>query len=297
MNTKLLLLHALSPLHAGTGQGVGVIDQPIAREKATNIPYLPGSSIKGIFRDEYKKTGKTDKEVDELFGSAIEGGGKGAASSINFSDARLLLLPVRSIAGVFAWVTSPFMLQRLKRDVHEIPFKDNPSPKTIPQVETDGCLICEDASPLVIVESKQVIIEDLPLTPDFSVELKEWGTWLQDVLFPDDPTWQGFLLERLCLVSDDVFSFLLEIGTEVNARISIDDETKTSSNQALWYEEALPAETVLTSLAVTSNIKVQPQDAYQIIQDLSGKSLQFGGSATIGQGVCQARLIPEVITT
>ena len=44
-HVALLFLHALSPLHAGTGQGIGAIDLPIAREKATGIPYLPGSSL------------------------------------------------------------------------------------------------------------------------------------------------------------------------------------------------------------------------------------------------------------
>ena len=51
MDAKLLFTHAFSPLYAGTGQGVGVIDLPIAREKATNLPYLPGSSLKGVLRD------------------------------------------------------------------------------------------------------------------------------------------------------------------------------------------------------------------------------------------------------
>ncbi|WP_298819062.1 RAMP superfamily CRISPR-associated protein [Chloroflexus sp.] len=55
--TYLYFLHALSPLHAGTGQGSGVIDLPIAREKATGIPYLPGSSVKGVLRD---KSGDED---------------------------------------------------------------------------------------------------------------------------------------------------------------------------------------------------------------------------------------------
>ena len=49
MEAKLLLVETLSPLHAGTGQGIGVIDQPIAREKATGIPFVPGSSLKGGF--------------------------------------------------------------------------------------------------------------------------------------------------------------------------------------------------------------------------------------------------------
>lgn len=46
-------LHARSPLHAGTGQGTGVIDLPIAREKATGIPYLPSSSVKGTVESRY----------------------------------------------------------------------------------------------------------------------------------------------------------------------------------------------------------------------------------------------------
>lgn len=37
-DTRLILLHALTPLHVGTGQAVGKVDLPIAREKATGFP-------------------------------------------------------------------------------------------------------------------------------------------------------------------------------------------------------------------------------------------------------------------
>ena len=47
ITTCLSFVHALSPLHAGTGQGAGILDLPIAREKATGLPFLPGSSLKG----------------------------------------------------------------------------------------------------------------------------------------------------------------------------------------------------------------------------------------------------------
>ena len=40
MNTHILFLHALSPLHPGTGQGVGSIDLPIARERSTGNKLL-----------------------------------------------------------------------------------------------------------------------------------------------------------------------------------------------------------------------------------------------------------------
>ena len=53
MAVKLMWVHALSALHAGTGQGVGTIDLPIARERATNLPVVPGSSIKGCLRDTF----------------------------------------------------------------------------------------------------------------------------------------------------------------------------------------------------------------------------------------------------
>jgi CRISPR-associated protein Cmr4 len=50
MNTRLLCLHARSPIHCGTGQAIGGIDLPIAREKPTNVPLVPGSSLKGVLR-------------------------------------------------------------------------------------------------------------------------------------------------------------------------------------------------------------------------------------------------------
>ena len=41
MARQAFLLHALTPLHAGTGHAAGVIDLPIARMKATGIPFVP----------------------------------------------------------------------------------------------------------------------------------------------------------------------------------------------------------------------------------------------------------------
>lgn len=38
MKTKPFLLHALSPLHVGTGHSADIIDLPIAKMKATGIP-------------------------------------------------------------------------------------------------------------------------------------------------------------------------------------------------------------------------------------------------------------------
>src|SRR5260370_29440413 len=118
MNAQLTFVHALSPLHAGTGQGVGVIDLPIAREKATGLPFLPGSSLKGPLR-----ASLADKDLrNAIFGPETTeiNPEDNYASSVQFSDQRLLLLPVRSLAGTFAWVTSLFVLRRLLRDIEDV---------------------------------------------------------------------------------------------------------------------------------------------------------------------------------
>jgi hypothetical protein len=47
MRSSPVLLHTLSPLHAGTGRAADIIDLPTARMKATGIPIVPGSFIKG----------------------------------------------------------------------------------------------------------------------------------------------------------------------------------------------------------------------------------------------------------
>jgi CRISPR-associated protein Cmr4 len=51
---KLLYLTAVSPVHNGSGQGLGAIDNPIMRQRDTNLPIIQGSSIKGVLRTEWK---------------------------------------------------------------------------------------------------------------------------------------------------------------------------------------------------------------------------------------------------
>ena len=112
MQARMLFLHALSPLHVGTGQGVGVIDLPVAREKGTGIPIVPGSSLKGVLRCLVED----DTLRKKVFGPDTSAAHE-HAGSVQFGDLHLLFLPVRSLRGTFAWVTSPFLLQRFARDL------------------------------------------------------------------------------------------------------------------------------------------------------------------------------------
>jgi CRISPR-associated protein Cmr4 len=289
MQAKMLFIHALSPLHAGTGQGVDVIDLPIAREKATGIPYLPGSSIKGVLRDAYSG----DKKAD-IFGPETANASEHAGSA-QFSDGRLLLLPVRSLAGTFAWITSPLLLQRFVRDARNAQDLRPPAVPPSP-ASAAACVVADQGCALLLPHQGQrrVVLEDLLLEPDANADVSAWAGWLGAHLFANDGYWRDALRARLCIVHDDVLSFLLQTATEVTARIQLDPAVKTVRRGALWYEEALPAETVLSGLVVANTVEKANIDTgavFSTIKDLTNSTLQIGGNATVGRGLCRLTLL------
>ena len=292
MNAKQLFIHALTPLHPGTGQGVGVIDLPIAREVATGIPYLPGSSFKGVLRDHCKDKAARKK----LFGPDTVNASD-HAGAVQFTDTRLLLLPVRSLAGTFAWVTSPFMLKRLLRDRQTVGDRARPTmvSKLLEETKDIALVAGNNKLSISLDGEKKIILEDLSLTPKSAQNARLWAEWLAPLLFPDDQTWQDFLTERFCIVHDDIFKFLLETATQITARIKMEDDSKTVAQGGLWYEEALPAESILYGLLTAQQVGkdgFSPIEALNKISDLvQGETLQFGGGATVGRGLCRLTIV------
>ncbi len=284
MDAKLIFLHAYSPLHAGTGQAVDVIDLPIAREKATGIPFLPGSSLKGVLRERC-----ADVETQNYVFGPPTGAADEYAGAVHFTDLRLLLLPVRSLAGTFAWVTSPLLLRRLLRDAEgALPAP----PAQIPTPAKEACAVTDGACALdlTVGAKTQVVLEDLLLDKTTSADVTAWGTWLGERVFAGEGEWQELLTARLCIVHDDVLGFLLQTATEVTARIQLEPDSKTVKTGALWYEEALPAETILSGLVVSAMTRADKPDVFKTVADLTAELLQVGGHATVGRGLCRAHL-------
>ncbi len=306
MRTRLVLVHALTPLHAGTGQAVGAIDLPVARERPTGVPIVPGSSIKGALRA---------REEDKAWKKAIYGPETEEASdhagAVQFSDVHTVLLPVRSLAGTFAWVTSRYLLSRFARDAREAEIALD----SAPAVATIGLCVLTPGSVLTVTieKTRKVILEDLDLSPSGtdadSSALAAIGKTIGAALFPDaadatpeqkaeNATSRGDLAARLCLVHDDAMSYLLEAATEVSARIRLDPQKKTVARGALWTEEALPTETVLAGVAVASKVtrdgkEYQPDELFDHIASTAAGLVQLGGKATIGRGNCRVVLSPS----
>lgn len=286
MTTQLLYTHALSPLHAGTGQGIGVIDLPIAREKATGLPFLPGSSVKGSLRDICP-----DNLRVRLFGPDKKNADL-HAGSVQFSDQRLLLLPVRSLSGAFAWVTSPYILHRFVRDARDVNatnlVKGVPNPVSDNNIQE--CFVIEGNK---LEMDAKVYLEDLDLNVSSDkTKAAEWATVFAGEIFKDE--WKQFFKERFCIVPDNVLNFLLDTATEITARIRIDQNSKTAEEGQLWYEEALPCETVLFGLVLAvkiGKVNLEPNEALRSVNDdLLQRPIQFGGKATVGRGLCRLTL-------
>jgi CRISPR-associated protein Cmr4 len=271
MAVKLMWVHALSALHAGTGQGVGTIDLPIARERSTNLPLVPGSSIKGCLKDTFEDS----PEREAVFGK------QESAGLLQVADARLLLLPVRCLGATFMWVTSPYVLRRLRRDLEAAEIG-----KGVPEVPdiADGSARLATPDALVTVNgNKRLVLEDL----DFVAETTagDWAKWIGERLFPGDNAWPAEFQKRFAIIDDKSFHFLAEFATEVTAHVKIDDSTGAVESGALWYQESLPAETVLVSLLRAEKRK-DARDPEAVLKLVSGsRYLQLGGKATTGLGL------------
>ncbi len=298
MKTQMLLIQAVSGLHVGTGQGVGLVDLPIAREKITNFPVVPGSGLKGSLRAHFQRQGN-GLPVTAIFGP--ESDNPDHASCLTIGDARLLALPVRSLGGTFCWATTPLILERLRRDAQLI------SATSLPEVPSpaEGEALVDGDSKLPFptgTAGKRVVLEEYDLKPVTGNAL--FGKWV-DLLTswlwngPELAAWKPLFAKRFAILHEKLFNHLVEFGTEVAARIRIDPESGTVDEHALWYEEALPAESLLVSVVGIEGAKVKPKgeegkwDAAQIADALFGKgpfALHLGGKHTTGKGLC--RVIP-----
>lgn len=284
MQPYLYHLHALSALHCGTGQSVGIVDLPIARARATQLPIVPGSSLRGVLRAMIE--GENPSAAPALFGPrAISGTEDIFAGALTLGDATLLLLPVRALAGILCYVTSPFVLNRYAQDLRRAGL-------TVPALPAKPLAGRARVAPgSVNCANGTLILEDLDLSAEEDPALVAWASLIADQVHPTDAGSRADLSQRLALVPDDILAFLSETATEVRTRIAIDPATGTVKRGALWYEENLPAEAVLWGIYTleASRNRQDPRTRAALSQALpaSGALVQLGGKAGIGRGLCR----------
>lgn len=303
LETKILYLYTLSPLHVGAGSSLSAVDLPIQREKVTGFPIIQASSLKGALRDAAYQKGMNSQLLDAIFGPAKPD----YASALGVGDAHILLFPVRSIKGVFAWTTCLSALQRWTRtigDVHPLP----KIPLSEPGIgETPGCYALGG----VVDNSQSVILEDILLRkvniPDEeggNQVLHDIADWIADHCMALSEFWKNSLKNKLVILRDDDFTYLVQYATEVQTRIRIVPDTKTVESGALWTEEELPVDTLLYAPVharrfmipkekqpdtlkefVDSNPAAEAVNILTKVEEGIGDTLQIGGEETLAAGI------------
>lgn len=225
--TQQFFLLTLDPVHVGTGGNrLGRVDLSIVREPGTRLPKIPGTTLHGAIRQyaAYRYESRRcagagqgegakshcrakDCPVCYTFGY-INGQDGGQSGTVSIGDARLLLFPVHSLAGP-VWVTCPAVLNEfgINATVSDAKFKSR-------------------------VGKEHLNLGWLMLP-------KETGDFDLPSAVPAE------IKEQAVLVSDKLFSQIVNSNLEVRTSVSIDPETGAAKDGALFTYEAIPRAALL----------------------------------------------------
>lgn len=291
----MLFIYTETPVHPGTGAGLGTVDLPIQRERHTAYPIIQAGSLKGVLRAaaEDKEGPGSDKVLTAFGPEAVYASTHAGAFSPG--DAKILLFPIRSFIGVFTWVTSHHVLSRFWRDakIVGLDLKVN-GREWQPEKPSEGKALVP-AKPKVVAGGK-VVLEEFSYDVDEKEEVKAIAQWLAQNAFPDEPEyeyWRQKVLTSLVVLPDDAFQDFIRYATEVTTRIRLDRETKTVVRGALWTEEYLPTDALLYApLFATDPRRPDPpegvrtaEEVLAFVREVVPARVQIGGDETVGRGM------------
>lgn len=293
LNAECMFLYLETALHVGSGVPGEIIDLPIQREPLTGYPVVPSSSLKGCLRA-YASQRRKAKEVVTAFGSSPEDPERSEGLLV-FSDACPLLYPVRSLKGLFAWITSSEVLARWQREISRYGL-DLKLP-AIPELAADTAGVTAES--LVLTAQQGVVLEELSFPGRVLEQVTTLGAWLAASAFPADTAydyWRQRVRQAVVVLPEEAFRYFVEQTTPVLPRIKIDDATGTAAEGALWNEEYLPPETLLYALigvqerkAKQPRLRPAPSEALRWLKELGLERLQLGGRRTLGRGLVQVQ--------
>jgi len=295
----LMFLYTETSLHAGSGTSLGVVDLPIQREKYTDFPVIQASGIKGAVREWFESepiTNVSARKIELAFGpDKIGSEESGFAAAVTFTDVRILLFPVRSLKGIFAYCTSPTVLQRFRRDAQ---IAGVPLDWTVPSPPNDRTVLgVQNGSD--VAAGDQVLLEEYAFGFQANADVTEIAEWLSQEAFPNGAEyefWREKVKKSLLVLPDNAFRDFVKLSTEVQARIKIDNDKRTVVKGGLFYEEALLPDSLLYSVILAhdpvKDDRTELADAAAVLtflRGIDGKRLQLGGDATIGRGIVSVR--------
>lgn len=322
---RFLFLIVETPLHPGSGSELGLVDLPIQRERHTEFPKIESSGVKGCIREAFEnsnveiminnkkikskdkikyKIDNVEKETDYI--SLVFGpeGEEAHAGALTFTDAKILLFPVKSLKGVFAWITCPIVLERLKRDLEMIHIS---LPDDIKNIDFNSLINTIPEQSTLLVSGK-IVLEEYTFELRIDENTKKLAEWLSGNIFQIN-FWRDKLKKDIVILSNDDFNQFVKTSTEVITRTKIDDVTGTVQSRALWTEEYLPQDTIMYSIAMFTTPRVtnddqkgvfkasSPEEEAKLVAEFFEKGLpkviQIGGNQNIGKGFVRINILEE----
>jgi CRISPR-associated protein Cmr4 len=300
-----VFLYAVSPVHMGAGQAVGVIDNPIQRERHTHHPCFAGSGIKGAVRHGFTAIGGDAALIDQLFGPDA-GSNDLHAGAVSFGDAQLVALPVRSLKGGYVYATCPLALSRAQRLLALIGIK---AEWPVLTVKDEHCLIANPdllAGDKLYLEAFEYTTTDKP-----SEALKGIAADLAAKALPTGKAYEFFhnklggneeqkTLTDLVVLSDTDFAYFAQNAMLVEPHVCIDENTGTAKDGGLFYTENLPPESLLVAPMLASQTRTgKKKEDWEAAAGvmakmknvIDGKLLQIGGDVTTGRGLVVAKVV------
>lgn len=307
--SRLMFLYCVSPVHMGAGQALGVVDNPIQRERHTGHPVFAGSGIKGALRDEFEAEKGKDL-TNRIFGP--EAAASDHAGAVAFGDAQVVAFPVRSLRESYVYATCPTALGRLKRAAELAGLTVGSS---VPAPPNDDVCLAQANSGLTVrakLDGRDVdtiILESFQFTVGLDTAAREQlgkvAGWLASQAIPAVESYEHFrikLQKHLVVLSDTRFDYFVNNATTVEPHVRINDESGTADDGGLFYTENVPPEAIFYSLVMTSQQRVKSgegstgtKNAKEILallkEALHEKVVQIGGDATSGRGLVVARIV------
>ncbi|HOP95418.1 MAG TPA: type III-B CRISPR module RAMP protein Cmr4 [Dictyoglomaceae bacterium] len=262
----------LDPVHIGAGgYRLGRVDNTIVRDPTTDVPKIPGTSLAGVIRafaelvkteDEKKtETGKKFKNIniETVFGDENKQG------MVRFYDGQIIFFPVSSIEGT-VWITTKELLEYWLRDIKGTQGEGI----TIPDEVEDKAYAIKGVNPGAL-NLGWLLLEVQDIASGRKVALP--------------PELEDFL-KRIVVVSDKLFSHLVNDNLEVRTSVRIDTKTGTAAKRALFTYEAIPRGTVLVFEMVIDTRRENVDDIETLIKATFPylKLLGVGGLGTRGFG-------------
>lgn len=291
----------IDPVHIGTGEyRLGRVDNTIVREPGSNLPKIPGTSLCGAARnyaavhhgipDAAGRHQKLDRQNDKgrliisAFGTATDTGG-GQAGMVSICDARILFFPVYSLTGP-VWVST----QSIIGNVKGFSFKggaiqNGEAMVTWPHRPEESSL---NLGWLMLPVNRDNV------TIEYPEELQNSKAWSE--------AWR-VIKDRIVIVSDDIFSQIVNSNLEVRTSVAIDPQTGAAEEGALFTYEAIPRATWLwTELVDRSCLHSEqagdtnsgdPNSPLNVV--LTGLKMveYFGVGGMVTRGFGRMRLISE----